>query len=66
MNVARDEFRELFVTDGFKTSGIYVTDTEARGLVSFKATQVSADFYFLTDNSGNYLTDNSNNKFLIK
>lgn len=65
INVVRDQFREFFVTDGFAVNNIQVGDVVS-GLVSFKGVQVYSDFYFLTANNGDYITDNSNNKILIK
>lgn len=66
MNVARDEFREFFVADGFATTNLYSDDDGVRAVVAFKAIQVNSEFYFITSNSGDFITDNSNNKILIR
>lgn len=65
LNVVRDHFREFFVTDGFSVNNIRLGDLVS-GLVSLRAVQVYSDFYFLTANNGDFITDNSNNKILIK
>jgi len=66
MNVKEDAIREFFVTEGFRLTTVYKNQLKYLGVVTVTAIQVNNDFYYLTDNSGNFITDNSLNKIIIR
>lgn len=64
LSVKNDTYREVFVVDGFRVENIR-SGSQFTCMVAIKAIQVTDDWYFLTDNAGNFITDNNYNKILI-
>lgn len=64
LNTPNDTYREFFLTDGFVVDEIR-SGANFTARLNIKPIQVSDNWYFLTDNSLDYITDNNYNKILI-
>lgn len=64
-----DALRSFFMKDGFKVESLYNYSDRFIGVVNAKLTQVGDPAYnwsYLSDHLGNYITDNRNNKIIIR
>lgn len=64
-----DALRSFFVKDGFTVDTLYNYPDKFIGIVNAKLTQAgdaAYDWGYLSDHLGNYITDNRNNKIIIR